>query len=70
MVDLSIEIDAGQGAVQGSDRILGAAFHAGLALGLVVATKRAGRTISTILPKALRSSSIVLDAPSSVGVYS
>src|ERR1700724_3711366 len=34
-VDLSIEIGAGQGAVQGSDRILGAAlFHAGLALGL------------------------------------
>jgi hypothetical protein len=34
-VDLSIEIGAGQGAVQGSDRILGAAlFHASLALGL------------------------------------
>ena len=34
-VDLSIEIGAGQGAAQGSDRILGAAlFHAGLALGL------------------------------------
>jgi hypothetical protein len=30
-----VEIGAGQGAVQGSDRILGAAlFHAGLALGL------------------------------------
>src|SRR5580700_3444938 len=34
-VDLSIEIGAGQGAVQGSDRILGAElFHAGLTLGL------------------------------------
>ncbi len=40
-VDLSIEIDAGQGAVQGSNRILGAAlFHAGLALGRNEAGRR------------------------------
>src|SRR5438270_7164214 len=41
-VALSVEIGAGQGAVQGSDRILGAApFHVSLALGPVAATKRA-----------------------------
>jgi hypothetical protein len=45
-VDLSVEISAGQGAVQGRDRILDAAlFHAGLALGLEAffAVRRCGR---------------------------